>query len=489
MQTSFFPKRLRSLYIFVLFLVLGSFALSACSSSNSGSSSSVTITLAGPNQWSDSGKSFGPAWDQAVAQFEQLNPGVKVQITVLPLSSFYQSESTELAAGTAPDLIFNQATYKSYEVTPLDQYLNQPNPYAPGHPHWIDWFNQNAYGFKTNAVASDGHLYWVPFNLFDAGLFYNKDAFTKAGVQTPIKTWEDWRVAIQKLKAAGYTPLAMDNSTMGIDWTWNAIANQLLAKYYDQWNAYDIFGKKGTNELLTTKDIVKAMKTGKLKSNLPEIQEALTLMKEVFTQDVTPNWSGIKGLSGSGVGLPDFLGGKAAMAWGANFGASDVQKASFQVGSMGWPTITSATTPLSTNFPAQFGVQTGGTSYMIPSTIKGDHLKYAVRFLQFMTAPKYAQPWITATTGVPSVDTVQAPAVIAGFSDGVWGHPMRQDAQDIVQMAPQLHQDFDQFFQGYVLGSSNLATLSQKMDGSWQQGANYVIKQNPDWQSEAWTNS
>lgn len=473
------------LSLFFLLIVI----LSACGGSPATSSTSnkpnVTITLEAPNQWNDSGTSFGTAWDTAIAQYHKLNPNVTVKIVVLPLSSFFQTTSTQLAAGTAPDIVFNQATYKPYMVVQLDSYLNKPNPYAPERPHWIDWFNKNAFSSKISADAN-GNLDWVPLNLFDAGLFYNKDAFAKAGVEAPIKTWEDWRVASQKLKAAGYAPLAMDNSTIGLFWTWQSILNPLLAKYYDQWNVYDVKGNAGKNDTLTNKDYARAIKLGLLTPKLPEFVEALQLMKETFTQDVTPNWSGIKGNSGAGANLPDFLAGRAAMAWGANFGAGDVKKASFQSGSMPWPQITDATTPLSQNFPSQFGVAAGGTSYMIPATTKGDQLKYAVDFLQFMTAPKYSQPWITDTTAVPSVETVQAPDVIAAFSTGDWGMAPRQSALNTAQLTGSLIQDFTQIIQGYILGTANLATTQDALEAAWQRSVTQALKDNPQWKTEDW---
>jgi multiple sugar transport system substrate-binding protein len=349
----------------------------------------------------------------------------------------------------------------------------------------MDWFNQTAFSYKNSADAN-GHVDWVPLNLFDAGLFYNKDAFAKAGVTGPIQTWEDWRAASKKLHAAGYAPLAMDNSTIGLFWTWQSISNPLMAKYYDQWNSYDVSGKAGKNDTLTAKDYARAIKLGLLTPKLPEFVEALQLMKETFTQDVTQNWSGIKGNSGAGANLADFMAGRAAMVWGANFGASTVSGASFKVGSMGWPQITSATTPLSMNYPSQFGVAAGGTSYMIPSTTKGDQLKYAVDFLQFMTAPKYAQSWITATTAAPSVETVNAPDVISAFSAGDWGKAPRQSTLNTAQLTGSLQQDFTQTMQGYLLGSSNLAATQDALEAAWQRSVTQALNDNPSWKTEDW---
>ncbi len=447
---------------------------------------SVAITLAGPNQWNNSGTSFGPAWERLVAQFEAANPGVTVKTNVLPLTSFFQTESTLLQAGSAPELIFNQTNYKPVQVVSLNKYLMQPNPYAPGRKTWLDWFDPR--GFSTRQQDPLGRWDWVPFNFVDLGLFVNQTAFAKAGVKMPIATWEDWRTAIKKLKAAGYTPLAMDGSYLGIDWTFSTIANMLLMKYVKNWNVYLANGAHGQNNQLTIEDYARALKTGVNLGRLPEMAEALTLTKEVFDTAVTPNWSGIKGLSGTGVNLQDFIAGKAAMAWGVDFGAAALVNAhtSFKIGSMGWPTITKATTRLSTNAPAQYGVTAGGTSYMIPATTKGDKLAYAIRFMQFVTAPRNNQAWITATSATPAVQTVKAPAQISAFSTGAWGVPQTANPGLLTSLSPQNNTEFQQIMQGYLLGSTSLSQTQTALQASWQRAATYQVQLNPQWHSEPW---
>ena len=482
MQPSSWSKRSITLLMGLL-LVCVTF-ISACGGSSSGGN--ITITLAAPNQFTTSSTDFGPAWTAMLTEYHKLHPNVTVKIQVLPLASFFQTTTTELAAGTAPDIVFNQATYKPFMVTPLDAYLNKPNPYAPERSKWIDWFNKSAYGFDNpQSVNGDGHIYWVPLNLVGVGLFINQDAFAKAGVSAPIKTFEDWRQAVTKLKAAGYTPMAMDQSNIGAWWPQGTILNMLLASHFDEWNHFDAQGKVGQNTSITSKDQVWAIKTGKLNAELPEFVAALNLMNELYGQAATPNWSGIKNNSGAGVNLDDFVNGKAAMAWAVNFGVSVVANASFKVGSMGFPTITRDTMPLSVDAPAQFGVGTGGTSYMIPSTTKGDHLKWAVDFLQFMTAPKYAQAWVTGTASIPSVDTVIAPDSLAGFLDGDWGTTPKMNGLNIVQITQAEAQQWPQVLQGYLLGSSDLKTTQSAIDNLLQQAANQAIKDN-NWGSESW---
>ena len=52
--------------------------------------------------------------------------------------------------------------------------------------------------------TSDGELLSMPFNSSTPVLWYNKDAFKKAGVDSVPKTWNDMKSASEKLVAAGY---------------------------------------------------------------------------------------------------------------------------------------------------------------------------------------------------------------------------------------------------------------------------------------------
>ena len=52
--------------------------------------------------------------------------------------------------------------------------------------------------------TSNGELLSMPFNSSTPVLWYNRDAFKKAGVSAPPKTWNDMKSASEKLVAAGY---------------------------------------------------------------------------------------------------------------------------------------------------------------------------------------------------------------------------------------------------------------------------------------------
>jgi sn-glycerol 3-phosphate transport system substrate-binding protein len=52
--------------------------------------------------------------------------------------------------------------------------------------------------------TSDGELLSMPFNSSTPVLWYNKDAFKKAGIASAPRTWDDMKNASEKLVAAGY---------------------------------------------------------------------------------------------------------------------------------------------------------------------------------------------------------------------------------------------------------------------------------------------
>ena len=456
----------------------------ACSSDqdNETSGAVTTITLEGPNQWTDSGSSFGPAWDRLVAKFEKDNPKIKVKTVVLPLKKFGQTISTQLAAGTAPELVFNQAAYKPYMIHHLEGDLKKPNPYVSGNKAWIDLFKPKFYGLtNSSSIDAQGHVDYAPFNLFAAGVFYNKDAFAKAGVQAPVKTFADLMTACDKLTASGYTPFGLDNSNKSVGWTIRVIANMLLSKYYDEINVFDAAGKPGSNPQVTEKDWTKAILTEQITPKTPEATESLKLLKQFFDACATKNWSGITGNSGAMTNIKDFASGKAAMAWGTDYAPAALSDVTFDYASMPFPTITKDSTPLSSNFAAQYGVGTG-TNYMIPAPIKGDKLKAAIKFLQWMSVGKNIQQWLEDTGAIPAVVGADAPPNTEGLTGGAWGETMKMHSGIITRPPGTTPVSL---FDGYLLGSKSLSQEQSYLAGMWKKGAAHKVKANK-WGNEPW---
>ncbi len=68
-------------------------------------------------------------------------------------------------------------------------------------------FNQSDYlpAVVSYYQTSDGDLLSMPFNSSTPVLWYNKDAFAKAGIDSPPTTWDEVNAAAEKLLASGMT--------------------------------------------------------------------------------------------------------------------------------------------------------------------------------------------------------------------------------------------------------------------------------------------
>lgn len=450
--------------------------LAACSSGSDPGAGKVTITITGPNQWNSDSSSFGPEWEAQVARFEKLEPNIDVKTVVLPLSSFSDTLATQLSAGTASELVFNQAPHQPYMVRALDEYLQKPNPYVEGNKAWNDVFNSDLFGPK-NAVTYnlEGHREFIPFNVFVPVVYYNTEAFAKAGVQAPIKTWADFAKAAVALKQAGYVPFAADNAPQGLMWTYETIFDQLMTPaVYDVLNTFDAKGNPGTNYSLTAKDWAKGVKTGAVRTtDIPALRECLELLKQFYGSFVTPNWSGITGSGAAVINQADFAKGTAAMAWGSSFAYATVSKDSkFKVAAMPFPTITEETSELADGINARYGASIYGTAYMVPATVKGAKLDAAVKFLQFMTAPEHATPWLTETGSLSALANPQVPENLKAFVGSDWLKPRQMGAAGIYPPSGTTGQAL---YGGYLLGTKSIDKMLADLQASWEQVADQSI--------------
>ncbi|MET0350504.1 MAG: ABC transporter substrate-binding protein [Rhizobacter sp.] len=81
-------------------------------------------------------------------------------------------------------------------------------------------------GPVLKAIKIDGHFYAVPVNIhMPAWFWYSKAAFAKAGITAEPKTPDEFFAALDKLKAAGITPVAFG----GQPWQEKIVFDALLA--------------------------------------------------------------------------------------------------------------------------------------------------------------------------------------------------------------------------------------------------------------------
>lgn len=438
----------------------------ACSGGGGGGEGDdqVTITVSGPNQWNNDPQSFGPAWEDLVERFEAEEPSINVETTVLPVAQFGQTLATQLGAGTAPELIFEQTPHTPDQAVALDEYLDEPNPYAEGNERWLDLFDDDYFGPESaRAVNAEGNYEFVPFNLVIVGIFFNADILAEAGVEAPIASYGDFLQACEDISDAGYTPLAMDQSGLAQNWLYRMISPQLLDKYTEEWNRYTPDNEPGTARQLTPKSLAQAILTGEYDPvDTPEVAESLRMMKRIYDECATPNWSGISG-GAAFIGHDDFVGGRAAMTLGTNFATTNLDDVDWEWSTMPFPTISEKDSEYSTGRPAQFGAGIGGTNYMIPSTTEGAELEAAIKFLQFVTSPEGGQPWLDASGGLPATNDAEPAPGLESLMSGSWAETPIINRTNYVPSDQRGQPPFD----GYLLESSTLEEHLADLDADW----------------------
>jgi raffinose/stachyose/melibiose transport system substrate-binding protein len=145
------------------------------------------------------------AWQSLADAYMAQNPNVTIEITVLENEAFKSRLVTVMQAGDPPDL------FRSWGGGVLWQYadaglVRNIAPELEGE--WKDSFSAKA---ALELYGQNGEYYGVPYTWGAVGLFYNKDLFTKAGLdpENPPATWTDFIAAVEALKASGVAPIAV----------------------------------------------------------------------------------------------------------------------------------------------------------------------------------------------------------------------------------------------------------------------------------------
>ena len=195
-----------------LALVLcGAMAVSmvGCGSSNSGKKTSdetskksvklsVTTTYAGEDTNAQNYKDAVAAWESKTGNMVDDSSATSDE-------TFKSRITTDFETGSEPDVLFffngvdsNQFVEQG-KVVSVDEIRKEYPDYA-----------SNMKDDMLGASPVDGKNYSIPVNGFWEGMFVNKEVLKKAGVDVPTKdtTWDEFLQMCEKIKKAGYTPIA-----------------------------------------------------------------------------------------------------------------------------------------------------------------------------------------------------------------------------------------------------------------------------------------
>jgi len=215
----------RKLFTVLSLVLIGAFALAACTPATSAPTqapaqpaatqppaptaapaANTTAPKVTINWWHISTKDPGLTFWQGLAnQYMAAHPNVTIQITVLENEAFKTKLTTVMQSGTPPDIFhsWGGGDMNSQVTAGLLKDIT-PDLDANGGA-WRSSFAPGAlavYGYQ-------GKNYGVPWDMGMVGWWYNKDLFAKAGITDVPATWTDFLADVQKLKAAGITPISV----------------------------------------------------------------------------------------------------------------------------------------------------------------------------------------------------------------------------------------------------------------------------------------
>jgi multiple sugar transport system substrate-binding protein len=170
-----------------------SLVAAGCGSSVGGSSGSGTGTI---SLWArDADQSFIKS---IVDTYNTSQKDVQIKLTIIPSANFVQKFGAAAATGSAPDVAAIDLVYVPYfalkgtleDLTTRSKELNYMDKLTPSH---------------VRLGKYQDKLYALPFSAEASVLYYNKDLFTKAGLDPnkPPKTYDEVMTAAQKIRALG----------------------------------------------------------------------------------------------------------------------------------------------------------------------------------------------------------------------------------------------------------------------------------------------
>lgn len=321
-------------------------------------------------------------WDmpnsQFIADFEKENPGIKVEVHIIPANG-ERATKLDILAMSGSDM----------DVMPIadgDQFLRFDNGMLANLDAFIkrDSFDMN-YAFGPYAEwgkAGNGSYYGIPYRMTKTMVFYNKNMFTEAGIPYPTDEWTyDEYIEIAKKMA-----------------TWGKNKN-----------IYGTYTHTYANEWATIAGQVGTWFTPQGLSNIkdPAWVKALQTRRMLDEQGIQMSYSQIK--AAKAVINSSFLGGKNAMVTAGSWLVRDMKNKEkfpfdFEVGIAFMPRYDESVQGLRSNFSVSI--------LGIPE--KSKHKEEAWKFIKYYV--EKASAAIAATGNMPTyLPSYDDPQVIHEF--------------------------------------------------------------------------
>ena len=326
-----------------------------------------------------------------IEAFEAENPNITIDISGREVSE-HNTQMTLLAGeDNLPDIFWlEQATAREFAANGyLYDLTDMLNTYG---------INDSLLPGLVGSCTVDGRDYGMPSEVMMVGFFYNRDLFEQAGITEAPITYEEFQDAVDKLNAAGITPLAigaMDNYSC---WAFET----MLARYgfFEKLDGLNDGSISWVND-----DFIHYFE------KLQEMRE-----NQTFTADIAN--------IGYFEAKESFLGGNAAMFNSGAWDISDFENSEIadKIGFFWGPTFSDS------EFPQQIGIKASGGVYVVSSKAAEDPalLDAIMKFWQFYYGEEGTRIIAEETSALPcspyngAIDETAHPvlaAMIAALND------------------------------------------------------------------------
>lgn len=179
---------------------VGMLGLTGCTSGGGDASGDGADTL---TMWHNSTTGDGKQyWEDAAAAFNEANPEVTVKVTSIQNEDMDGKLQTAVNSGDMPDIFMARGGGKLADIVEAGKVKDLTD--------LIDDDVKTAFGEAPfSAFTVDGKIYGVPSAVLPGGIFYSKDLFEQAGIESEPTSIAELEDAADKLKAAGIAPIAL----------------------------------------------------------------------------------------------------------------------------------------------------------------------------------------------------------------------------------------------------------------------------------------
>lgn len=325
-------------------------------------------------------------------EWEDLNPGYKVQLRRTSYGGDQASLIPLLKARKAPDIIYQNGSVKESHIgnnyyVPYNDYLDKPNPYNENKP-WREVYQSTEI---DATVASDGNYYYMNLERLAAGILYNKTFFDEHNIKVP-ETYGEFMEAQAQIAALGKIPYLAQYPWYNI-----ILETNIFSDLIEQ---LDVIRPNGVVDM---EEMIRGYKKGIWTPDCDEYRRYIDLICEKAKYEP---------VGGAGYDpITSFLRGDTVMieATGESMRKAHYNKVKgFTEGVTGYPYLTNEDLGLDGKTPGSYCYRgTAGTAtswWVTQSAIRKGTVDKCMDLMMFLTSPKYNNRMIGKMAGAIPLD-------------------------------------------------------------------------------------